>query len=341
MTANGVDVSVLIPVLNGERHLPEALERMLGQEFDGEFELLFIDGESTDRTGELLAAAAARDQRVRVLRNPAQRTPHALNVGLREARGEFVARMDAHTHYPADYLKRGVQRLRRGDVEWVAGPQLAAGSGRWSRRVSLVLSSPLGTGGASFRRAGGEEFEARTGFTGVWRRETLERHGGWDEGWPVNQDSELAARVRAAGERIVCVPGMAADYIPRDSLRELARQYSRYGFYRCKTSVRHPESMRAANLLSSSLVLAGVSALLAPGFLRRPTRLAVALYVVTVGVEGGRLARRSGRPSDAIALPLVFATMHVSNGFGFLSGCLRFGPPLRAIARLVRSVLRV
>jgi len=340
MTANGVDVSVLVPVLNGERYLSEALERMLGQEFDGEFELIFIDGESTDGTGEVLAAAAARDRRVRVLRNPERRTPNALNVGLRGARGEYVARMDAHTRYPVDYLARGVERLRRGGVDWVAGPQLAAGNGKWSRRVSLALSSPLGTGGANFRRAGGEEFEARTGFTGVWRRRTLERHGGWDEGWPVNQDSELAARVRAAGERIVCVPEMAADYIPRDSLRELARQYARYGFFRCKTSVRHPESMRAANLLSSSLALAGLSALLAPRFLRRPARLAVAVYLAAIGAEGGRLAWRSGRPSDALALPLVFATMHVSNGFGFLSGCLRFGPPLRAIARLVRSVFR-
>jgi succinoglycan biosynthesis protein ExoA len=340
MAANGVDVSVLVPVLNGERHLPDALDRMLSQEFDGDFELIFIDGESTDGTGELLAAAAARDGRVRVLGNPARRTPNALNIGLREARGEYVARMDAHTRYPRDYLERGVERLRRGDVDWVAGPQLATGSGRWSRRVSLALSSPLGTGGASFRRAGGEEFDARTGFTGVWRRQTLERHGGWDEGWPVNQDSELAARVRAAGGRIVCVPEMAAEYIPRDSLRELARQYSRYGFFRCKTSVHHPESMRAANLLSSSLVLAGLAALLAPRFLRRPARLALAVYVVAIGAESGRLARRSGRPDDAIALPLVFATMHVANGFGFLSGCLRFGPPLRAIASVVRSVVR-
>jgi hypothetical protein len=74
--------------------------------------------------------------------------------------------------------------------------------------------------------------------------------------------------------------------------------------------------------------------------LRRPARLALAVYVVAIGAESGRLARRSGRPDDAIALPLVFATMHVANGFGFLSGCLRFGPPLRAIASVVRSVVR-
>ena len=63
------------------------------------------------------------------------------------------------------------------------------------------------------------EFEVDTGFTGVWARETLRRHGGWDEGWPVDQDFELAARIRAEGGRIVCVPEMAADYIPRNSLR--------------------------------------------------------------------------------------------------------------------------
>jgi succinoglycan biosynthesis protein ExoA len=337
---DGVDISVLIPVLNGERYLPEALELMRRQDFDGSVELIFIDGDSSDGTPEILAEAAAGDPRVRVLRNSAQRTPNGLNVGLRAARGEYVARMDAHTRYPVDYLRHGVERLRRGDVDWVAGPALAAGDGTWSRRVALVLSSSLGTGGASFRRDAGEEFDAITGFTGIWRRDTLERHGGWDEGWPVNQDSELAARMRAADERIVCMPAMAAEYIPRDSLRDLARQYRRYGMYRCKTSVHHPESMRLANMVSSSLVLTVLVGLVAPRPLRRLARAVVVLYLIAIGVESGRLARRSGRPDDAAALPLVFATMHLSNGIGFLSGCLRFGPPLRAIAQAIRSALR-
>ena len=128
--------------------------------------------------------------------------------------------MDAHTHYPPDYLASGLERLRRGGVAHVSGPQIPKGEGRWSRRVALALSSRLGTGEADFRHMSDDEIEVDSGFTGMWLRSTLERHGGWDEDWPNDQDTELAARIRGDGGRIVCLPGMAAEYVPRDSLRK-------------------------------------------------------------------------------------------------------------------------
>jgi succinoglycan biosynthesis protein ExoA len=134
--------------------------------------------------------------------------------------------MDAHTLYPATYLETGVRWLERGDADWVAGPQLAHGVDRWSRRIAHAFHSPLGIGAARFRRAGGTAaFETDTGFTGIWRAETLKRLNGWDERWAINEDAELAARLREGGGRIVCVPAMAARWIPRRSLPGLIRQY--------------------------------------------------------------------------------------------------------------------
>ena len=78
----------------------------------------------------------------------------------------------------------------------------------------------------------------RHGFTGSGGASTLLAQGGWDEDFLNDQDTELAARLRAAGGRVVCVQDMAAAYIPRNSLRALSRQYARYGRYRVKTSRR-------------------------------------------------------------------------------------------------------
>jgi succinoglycan biosynthesis protein ExoA len=334
-----VDVSVLTPVRNEERRLDATLAAMRGQRFDGELEFLFMDGRSEDATRALLEEVAARDARFRILDNPERHTASGLNIGLRHARGTYVARMDAHTEYPPDYLARGVERLRRGDVEWVSGPQVPRGHGTWSRRVALALGTRLATGGSNRWQAdlagrGGEpvEIELETGvFTGIWRRETLERHGGWDEAWPINQDSELAARLRAQGGRIVCLPEMGAVYAPRDSLPALARQYGRYGMYRAKTARRHPESLRRAHLLMPALAVAGGLALTGPGPLRRPARAALGAYALTVGATSARAA--GGRPTDALALPAVFAVMHGAWGLGFLAGAVRFGPPLEGLAR--------
>jgi glycosyltransferase involved in cell wall biosynthesis len=327
-------VSVLVPVLNEEAYLERALDLMLAQTVPGGVEVLCVDGGSTDRTRAILDARAAADPRVRVFDNPAQRTPQALNIALRHARGAYVARMDAHTWYPADYLEHGVRRLERGDVAWVSGPQIAEGEGTWSRRIARALQTPLGIGGAKFRTAQ-DELEVDSGFTGVWRRATVEAQGGWDEGWPINQDGELAARIRADGGKIVCIPEMAASYVPRDSLRKLARQYWRYGQYRVKTSVRHPQSMRRSHVLAPGFALTVLAALV-PSPLRALARLGAGAWLLAAGATSVREAMRGASPADAASLPLVLATMHLAWGLGFLYGCVRFGVPTTALARVLR-----
>jgi cellulose synthase/poly-beta-1,6-N-acetylglucosamine synthase-like glycosyltransferase len=328
-----VDVSVLIPVLNEEAHLRAASDAMLAQDFPGRAEFLFIDGGSEDASAAILGELAASDDRVRVLANPARRTPQALNIGLRAARGTFIARMDAHTLYPPRYLASGVERLRRGDCAWVSGPQLAVGVDPGSRLVARALGAALGKGGARFRDALEREHEVDSGFTGMWRRETLERHHGWDEEWLNDQDLELAARIRKAGGRIVCIPEMAAEYVPRSSLRALSRQYLTYGNYRVKTARRHPETLRRSQLLPPLVTVTAAGALAAPSQrLRSLARGGLAVYGAALAVSAARAAAGGAR-SDIAALPGVWAVMHLSYGAGFLRGSARYGPPLEAVRR--------
>ena len=337
--AKPVDVSVLIPVLNEEGIIDESAKAMLAQRFDGEIEYLFLDGGSTDSTREILERAARDDERIRVLDNPDRIQSPALNIGLREARGAFIARMDAHTYYPGDYIARGVERLSLGDVAWVGGPQLPLGIGSWSRRIAVAMGSRLGIGGAAFRRPIADEIETDTAFTGVWRRETLEQLGGWDEEAITNEDGELAARIRERGGRIVCVPEMAAECITRDSLPGLARQYYRYGRGRVRTLRLHPGTMRSSHALPPALVLTAAGTVLAPHRVRRTARLGLAGYLASLIFEAIRMTVRGGG-RDALFAPLVLATMHASWGAGFLAGCVSHGPPLDALAALVRRTTR-
>lgn len=328
-----VDVSVLVPVLNEERHLRDAVESMRRQRLDGNAEFLFIDGGSEDASRSILEGLSRSDPRIRVFDNPHRTTPVGLNIGLRNARGRFVARMDAHTRYPADYLQQGMERLDRGDVVWVGGPQLPHGTGRWSRRVSIATRSWAGLGGgAAFRLGAAHEIETDTLFTGMWRRSTVEELGGWDEGWPANQDVELAGRIRSAGGRIVCLPEMGAEYIPRDSLKALGRQYFRYGFYRAKTAKRHPHTLRRSHVLCPGVVLAAGASIVAPRPLARLARFGMASYALALVAASAREAT-PGQRKDAATLPAVFATMHLSWGAGFLAGAARFGPPFAGLIK--------
>jgi glycosyltransferase involved in cell wall biosynthesis len=336
MTGGAIGASVLVPVLNEEAHIEQSIEAMLGQRFDRPLEILVMEGGSNDRTPEIVAQLARRDDRVRVLANPKRRIPHALNIGLRQARGEYIVRMDAHAYYPPEYIARAVERFEVGDVECVSGPPSPHGDGKWSRRIALALRTPLGVGAASFRNAT-RETEVDTAFTGVWRRSRLLELGGWDERWTVNEDAELAARIREAGGRYVCLPAMAARWVPRDSIAALARQYFRYGQYRAKTARHHPKGLRATHLLPPAVAVLLTAGALAPTRPRRVARLMLLPYGAAL-VAGSAVAAGDDVPAtDLASLPVVFATMHVTWGAGFIVGSLRFGPPVTAVARLLTT----
>src|SRR3954454_4862298 len=327
-TDRQVLVNTLTPVLNEARLRGETVATLQAQDIEGEAEFLFMDGRSTDRTKEILRELSADDPRIRVLDNPARHTASGLNIGLRAARGEYVARVDAHTRYPAHYLSKGIERLRQGGADWVSGPQVPVPAGGWSGDVTLALSTPLATGRSNrwdsdVAQHGGGEVELGTGvFTGIWRRETLDALGGWDEGWPINQDSEMAARVLERGGRIVSLPELGAQYSPRHSLRALARQYWRYGMYRAKTSLRHPSVVRPTHVAVPALVCAAAGAVVAPRPLRVPARAVLGLYVAGLAAQTAQLAPERG--TEVLRLPVVLVTMHGSWGAGYLTGLLRF-----------------
>jgi succinoglycan biosynthesis protein ExoA len=333
-----LSASVLIPVLNEESHLPETMRAMLAQRFDGEIEFLFVDGESSDRTLEMLQEYAAEDPRVRVLNNPARQTTAALNIGLANASGDFVVRMDAHSNYPPNYIAGGVARLLEGGVDWVSGPAIAEGEGPWAAAVAAALRTPLGQGGSRKWEPGQSEVELDTGvFTGVWRRSYLEELGGWDEGWPINQDSELAARVFERGGRIVCLPELAAVYAPRNSPKSLARQYFRYGYYRTKTSRFHPDSMRRPHVVAPGILITLVACIVGPRAIRLAARAAIGSYVAALLLVTARAARDGETDrSRLVRMPVVLAIMHVAWGAGFFAASARFGPPFQALRRLIR-----
>ncbi|MGA2014039.1 MAG: glycosyltransferase [Solirubrobacteraceae bacterium] len=335
-----IDCSVLVPVLNEERYIEASVEAMRRQRFPGELEFLFADGGSSDRTREILERMAAEDPRIRVLTNPVGTVSSGLNVCLAHARGRWAVRMDAHTVYPDDYALLGMRRLSLGGTRWVSGPQVPTGHGPVSRAVALALSAPIGRGASRKWGDGtgrdGPEFDLDTGvFAGVWERATLLEYGGWDERWPRNSDSEMAARFLSCGERLVCLPAMAAEYVPRDTLAGLWRQYLDYGEFRARTSTHHPHSMRASHLLAPAIVITTAAALGAPRPLRRLARLGDLIYAASLAASGVRSRAAAQSRQEAALVPVVLLAMHFGHGAGQIRGWVRYGPPMAALASVL------
>jgi len=216
-----------------------------------------------------------------------------------------------------------------------------------SRAVALALTTRLGRGGS--RRWGllGEaataEYELDSGvFDGVWERRTLLEDGGWDERWLRNQDSEMAGRFLARGERLICLTAMGAIYAPRGGLRSLWRQYREYGMYRELTAVRHPDTMRRSHLLPPGLVVAFASSVVGAGPLRRLARGALGIYAGALAGSVVLVWPTAEHKADVALVPVVLAVIHVAHGVGAIQGAIRYGPPTSALARVLalRGVAR-
>ena len=310
-------VSVVMPVLDEERHLRSAVGTVLGQDYPGPLELVLALGPSGDRTDEIAAAAAAADPRVQTVPNPTGATGAGLNLAVAAARHDVVVRLDGHALVPADYVRVAVETLQRTGADNVGGLMAAEGVSDFERAVAAAMTSPIGVGPASFH-TGGEEGPAATVYLGAFRRQVLERLGGYDETFLRAQDWELNHRIRASGGLVWFTPALRVSYRPRSTLRALARQYRDYGRWR-RVVMREHEGTASLRYLAPPAAVVGVAAGTVVGAVGwRPAFLAPIGYAAGVLVGSAVVGR--GLPARSRAwLPVVLATMHGSWGTGFLS----------------------
>ncbi|MER5973079.1 glycosyltransferase family 2 protein [Streptomyces sp. NPDC002055] len=319
-------VSVIMPVLNEERHLRNAVRHILEQEYAGELEVVIALGPSADRTDEIAAQLVAEDPRVHTVPNPTGRTPAALNAAIKASRHPVVVRVDGHGMLSPDYIATAVRLLAETGAQNVGGIMHAEGENDWEHAVAAAMTSKIGVGNAAFH-TGGAAGPAETVYLGVFRREALEQQGGYNEEFIRAQDWELNFRIREAGGLIWFSPELKVSYRPRPSVRALGKQYKDYGRWRHVVARYHQGSINLRYLApptALTAIAAGivVGAALTPwGFLVPGGYLAA---IAAGSVPAGR-----GLPLKArLRIPIALATMHMAWGWGFLTSP-------RALARKV------
>lgn len=310
-------VSVVMPVLNEERHLAEAVAAALAQELDGSLEVLLALGPSSDRTDEIAASLAEADPRVRLVRNESGRTADGLNAAIAASTAPTVVRVDGHGLLDPGYVRTAVETLTRTDAANVGGLMAAEGTTAFERAVAAAMTSVLGVGASRFH-VGGAEGPADTVYLGVFRREWLERVGGYDRRFVRAQDWEMNHRIRAAGGLVWFTPLLRVRYRPRGSVRTLAKQYLEYGRWRRVVSRTHPGTVNL-RYLAAPVAVTGVAAGLVAGALVTPWALVLPAGYAGLVVAGSVVVGKGLAPADRAWLPVVLATMHMSWGVGFLT----------------------
>jgi GT2 family glycosyltransferase len=320
-------ISVVAPVRNEGRNVDHFVSDLAAQDFTGAVEVLVADGNSEDGSAERLRAAAwAAGLSVRVLPNPAGWVSHGLNACIREARGDLIVRLDCHSRYAADYLRRCAKLSEQTGAWNVGGRLVPTGTTPAERAVACAMDSPFGGIGWT-RAACSGPVSTDTVTFGAFRPEAFEHAGLFDETLVRNQDDEFNLRLRRAGGEIMLDPDITVMYRPRGSLARVWRQYYEYGLWKVPVMLKHRRILTIRSLAPLAFVLATVVLFAATArfpVARRLLMLQWSLY----GAAGVAFAARSvsERGESWGLLPRVlaaFPAFHLGHGSGQAVGWLR------------------
>lgn len=329
-------VSVIMPVRNEGSFITRSVGSVLAQDYPLDLmEVIVADGMSTDETRCTVQRLQQQYPCLQLIDNPRRIVPAGMNAAMAQARGEIIVRVDGHCEISPDYIRRCVEHLLQDGVEGVGGPIETIGKTTLARVIAVAMSCSFGIGGTAFRTVNNKSMLVDTIAFPAYTRAVMDRAGPYDEELVRNQDDEYNYRLRKMGVRLLLAADVRSRYYSRSSLRSLGRQYFQYGYWKVRVLQKHPGQMQPRQFAPPCLVAALLLSLAAaPGS-------AIAVWLLAT-VGGSYLAANlvasilTGCQRKAVCpqqggwvrvvglLPLIFATLHLAYGAGFLLGLVRF-----------------
>lgn len=335
---NPLKLSIIVACRNECSQIRRFLDSLLSQDLAGiPWEAIIADGMSDDGTQIVLREYCAHNPQLRTLANPGRIASTGLNAAIRQARGDIIIRMDAHSWYASNYCRLCMETLERTGADHVGGPVAAKVDGGWARAVTAAYHSRFATGGVSKFRELDYEGWVNTLPYGGWRKTRLERLGMFDESLVRNQDDELCIRLLRSGGTIWQTPELTSWYAPRAALSKISRQYFQYGFWQVPIIRKHKTLSSWRKLIPAVFVLINATGLLAlsvAGLSRSPWSgpiaflwLSIVFIYLALALCASLLATRRHGWGVLPYLPLIFCAYHMSFGLGFIVGSLRLVLP--------------
>ncbi len=322
-------ISIISPVYNEEKYIQHTIESFLEQEHHGfEIEILLCDGMSTDKTRNIITNYAEKDSRIRLIDNPKRKTPFAFNIGLKEAKGDYVAILGAHSAYDKNYVQTCFNELISTNSIACSGRVItkSAFDTLEAKLCEWAMLSRFGVSGNSFRLMK-EGYTHSVNFP-VVKKQALLDLGGYNETLERNQDNDMNQRLIDAGYKLYCTWKTKCFYRPPASIEKLNKYGYRGGFWNAKSFFAHKKSMRIHHFIPFLFVLALLITftLGIVEYMLGKTHYffsiffsIISLHILT-GIFFSAISLKYDRDSRKIYLPFIFFMFHFSYGWGTLKG---------------------
>jgi len=318
-------VSVLAPCRNEVDFIRDAIQSILDNDHPSELvEILVLDGMSTDGTREIVREISVDNPNVRLVDNPHKIVPTAMNIGIKEAKGEYIIRIDSHAEFANDYISKCIEVSRRTQAANVGGywQTLPGADSRTARAIMLATTSRFGVGNSTFRTSCDVEKEADTVPFGTFRKSLFEEVGPFDERLVRNQDIEMNSRIRKSGGKIIISPEIRLSYFNRATFPGIWQQSFNNGLWNPYTIWLTGSSLQARHFIPLAFVL-GIMALSVGVLFHKMFLVGLIGYLLLYSSCALTAAFRQRPEKNNTTIPLVlssFFVLHFAYGLGSLWG---------------------
>ena len=321
-------VSALLVTRNEQDYIEQAMLSLINQTYPkSKYEIVVIDGESTDKTLQIVNSLIEQyrtfDFDIRIISNPKRILAAGWNLGIKNAKGDYVVRIDAHAVASQNFIEKSVETMMAAqDAVCVGGKLTTKSLGGDENVVSLVLSSPFGVGNSSFRVSDTAGY-ADTAVYGLYKKEIFNQVGFFNEQYVRNQDIELHSRITVAGGKFYFNPEISSVYYSRTTVKKMVKQAFGNGKWNMVLLKNQNSALSLRHLVPFAFVLF-LAASTSLGFFNKfiwLVEIAVLLLHFTIGFFAG--CKKTKRLFAILKMPFLFLLLHVSYGTGFLAGIFK------------------
>lgn len=326
-----MNVTFIIVAYNAEKFLNNSLESLLNQDYNlKKIEVLLVDGKSNDKTKKIMHDFKKNNEkkfkRVLVLNNPNKTLPYGWNVALKEATGDVIVRVDAHTTFPKDYITNNVKEISSGE-DIVGGKCISITQNNSRKEILLLIAeeSIFGAGIADFRRKGDREYVSTLAFA-MYRKKVFDEVGLYNVNLSRTEDNEMHYRMKKAGYKFLLSPTIETFRFARNTFKGMIKQKYGNGKWIGITMYYCPKCFSLYHFVPLLFVLSMIACIIL-AILHFPIFLfiLIGLYAIFNLVNLVIISLKYKFHIEYLLLPIIFFILHVSYGFGTIVGLLK-GP---------------
>lgn len=320
-------LSVICPIYNEEKYIGQFLDSILQQDFPKNYlEILLVDGMSKDKTRDIIAEYSKQYPCLKLVDNPQQTVPYAMNNGIISAQGDIIIRLDAHAEYPSNYFSVLIKNLNELEgAENVGGVCITLPCNDTPVAVAIAecLSNKFGMGNSYFRVGAKEVMSVDTVPFGCFRKSLFDKIGLYDADMVRNQDDELNGRIIKSGGKIYLLPDVEIKYFARDKISKVRKMFYQYGLYKPlgNKKLGSPATIRQffPLLFVFGLIVGLILSIIFPVLL--PFYCSIIILHLLIGAfEGLKSAKKTKSWQCIFIMPYIFMNMHISYGVGYIHG---------------------